>query len=118
MKTTVESGKEGELIAIAYLVSQGFAILETNWRAGRAEIDIIAQSGQMLVFLEVKLRSSNQFGAPEMAVNAQKQENLIAAAEAYLELVEDDLEVRFDIISIVNHEKNPEIRHIEDAFRG
>jgi putative endonuclease len=109
------TGKKGEEMAATFLREKGMAILETNWRFGYLEADIIAKFEKTLVIIEVKTRKSNYFGEPESFVTKQKQKNLIRAANEYIERKNLDLEVRFDIISIVLNDYNA-IRHIEDAF--
>ncbi len=109
-------GKKGEVLARQYLESKGFEILETNWYFEKAEVDIIARDKNDLVIIEVKTRSTDYFGNPEEAVTTAKEERLIMAAEAYLEINELSLDVRYDIISIVLSSKKKEIYHIEDAF--
>src|ERR1035438_6029055 len=97
-----ETGKKGEEIAVKFLKNKGYKILETNWRLGRNEIDIIAVDGKLIVVAEVKTRQSNQFGDPEMAVTREKQKALVRAANAYVRSKQLDMEVRFDIISIID----------------
>lgn len=111
-----ELGKKGEQIAMEYLRQNNYKLLEVNWRHEKEEVDIIAMDGGELVIVEVKTRSTDYFGDPEEAVNAAKENHLITAAEAYLDEKELDLDVRYDIISIILKHNNPEIRHIEDAF--
>ena len=77
-------GKEGELIALHFLKTEGFSILETNWRSQKAEIDIIIQDKKTLALVEVKTRSSKKFGRPEEAITNKKQSLMQDAAEAYL----------------------------------
>lgn len=109
-------GIRGEAIAKGYLLSKGYVILETNWRFNKLEVDMIADDGELLVFIEVKTRSSIEYGNPEDAVDFDKKMNLINAAEAYLKILHAEIEVRFDIISIIITEENIEINHIKDAF--
>jgi putative endonuclease len=109
-------GRKGEEIAADYLKARGYRILETNWRRGRNEIDIIARTGKILVVAEVKARHSKLAGEPETAVTREKQRALIRAANAYVQLHKLDDEVRFDIISILIEKEKEQIRHIEDAF--
>ena len=109
------TGQKGEEMAAKFLEEKGYTILETNWRFMHLEADIIAKTGQTLVVAEVKTRKSNYFGEPESFVTKQKQKNLIRAANAYVERKDLDLEVRFDIISIVLND-NTAVKHIEDAF--
>jgi putative endonuclease len=109
-------GKRGEEIAYHYLKGKGYEIMERNWRYGKDEIDIIARFENRLVIAEVKTRSTDFFGEPEDSVNNQKQQFLIRAADEYVNQKDIDLEIRFDIISIIIEENKHTIRHIEDAF--
>ena len=111
-----EFGKIGEEIAVSYLIGKGYQILERNWRSGHKEIDIIALDGNELVIVEVKCRKSNTFGDPDIAVGADKQRMLVWAADAYVRYKNLDVEVRFDIISIIITDTGKQIEHIEDAF--
>ena len=111
-----ELGKKGEDIAADYLAKKGYNILEKNWRQWRNEIDIIARDGKYLVIVEVKTRQSNYFGEPETAVTYEKQKALIRAANTYIRYNNMDLEVRFDIVSIIIAKEKEQIHHIEDAF--
>ena len=109
-------GKKGEAKALEHLVKQGYTILETNWQSNHQEVDIIARKDQLLVVVEVKARSTNYFGEPEASVNRQKQRMLIKAANHYLVDAKLDLEVRFDIISVLFRREEFKLKHIEDAF--
>jgi putative endonuclease len=111
-----ETGKKGEEIAVKYLKDKGYKILETNWRLGKNEIDIIALDGKFIVIAEVKTRQSNSFGEPEIAVTREKQKSLIRSANSYVRMKHIDLEVRFDIISIILAKDKEQIHHIVDAF--
>lgn len=112
-----KTGKEGELLAKQYLVQKGYLILHTNWRHSHCEVDIIARLGNLLVFVEVKTRSTNFFGYPEEAVTRRKQLLLAKAATAYTETIYPDAVIRFDVISVtLTSRQQPEIYHIEDAF--
>ncbi len=116
MAKHTETGIYGEKLAVKYLLSKAYDILETNWRFGHKEIDIIAQLNNEIVFVEVKTRRNVVHEKPYEAVTQKKQELLIDAAEAYLNETESDLEVRFDIISISLNKNLPEIDHIKSAF--
>lgn len=111
-----ETGTKGEELAASYLSQKGYIILETNWRFKNLEADIIASIDKTLVMVEVKTRTSNFFGEPETFVNKQKQKNLIKTANEYIIRNDIDLDVRFDIISIVIGSNETKINHIEDAF--
>lgn len=80
-----ELGVKGEILALEYLQSKDYTILEINWRFKRAEIDIIAKQQHTIVFVEVKTRSSDYFGFPETAVDESKQKLMALAAEEFME---------------------------------
>jgi len=110
-------GHKGEMIAVKYLQRLGYQILETNWRFRRAEIDIIAMHDLVLVCVEVKSRSYDYFGPPDAAVGRKKEALLTDALQAYMEIIEHEWEIRFDIISIMwQREGTPEIKHYVGAF--
>jgi putative endonuclease len=111
-----ELGASGEKAAENFLKEKGYQILATNWRFGSDEIDIIAKHNHFLVIVEVKTRSTNAFGEPEIAVTKQKQKFLIRAAQNYIQQKNIDEECRFDIIAIVSKNGKNSIHHIEDAF--
>ena len=116
MSYNQDFGKIGEEIAVNYLINKGYQILERNWRSGHKEIDIIALDGNTLVAVEVKTRKSATYGEPDIAVGVMKQKMLIWAADAYVRYKNLNVEVRFDIISIVITNKDQHLEHIEDAF--
>ena len=112
-----EVGKRGEQIAINYLTEKGYKIIEHNWYFRKKEIHIIAEKDDFLVIIEVKSRSVGFRESPTDAVNMKKQRFLIKAANAYVKKYDIELEVRFDIITVVffnDHEYK--LRHIDDAF--
>ncbi|WP_299054495.1 YraN family protein [uncultured Polaribacter sp.] len=111
-----ELGKEGEKIAVDFLIKKGYKILETNYRYLKAEIDIIAQKGQILAAIEVKTRSSDYFQDPQDAVNAKKIKLMVSAMDYYVVQRDVDAEVRFDIVAILHQKNNIEITHLKDAF--
>lgn len=111
-----ELGKEGEKIAVDFLIKKGYKILETNYRYLKAEIDIIAQKGQILAAIEVKTRSSDYFQDPQDAVNAKKIKLMVSAIDYYVVQKDVDVEVRFDIVAILHQKNNIEITHLKDAF--
>lgn len=111
-----ETGSKGEELATIFLKEKGYTILETNWRFKNLEADIIATIDKTLVVAEVKTRRSNYFGEPESFVNKQKQRNLIKAANEYVQSKSINLEVRFDIISIIIGSNKSVVNHITDAF--
>lgn len=109
-------GKMGEQIALNRLTANEYKILERNWYFRKKEIDIIAEKDDFLIIVEVKSRSIGFQENPKDAVNMKKQRFLIQAANAYIDKYDIDLEVRFDIITVVFDDQEYEIKHIEDAF--
>lgn len=109
-------GKKGEDEAEKMLQAKGFEILERNKHIGGNEVDIIARKGSLLVIAEVKTRSYATLGEPEEFVSKKQQQNLIKAANTYVTEKNLDVDVRFDIISIVKNQYQNKVRHIEDAF--
>lgn len=116
MATHNELGKLGEEKAVKYLLNQNFKILEQNWTFQKAEIDIIAQKENILAIVEVKTRSSNDYGNPEDFIKPKKIKLLVKAVNEYVVSNDLDVDVRFDIISILKKNDNFEINHIENAF--
>jgi putative endonuclease len=97
----LDIAKTGESLAVAHLKARGYDILERNYRAVRGEIDLIAQDGDFIVFVEVKTRRSLRFGLPQTAVTLQKQRQICKVALAYLQAKNRfDAPCRFDVIAI------------------
>lgn len=117
MANNIIKGKIAESIAIEYLQKSGYQIKEVNWRHKKSEIDIICTNKNQLVFCEVKSRSTNYFGAPEFGVTEKKKSMIVAGATSYMDIIDYDGQIRFDIISIILHSKEKfNIEHFEDAF--
>ena len=116
----IEIGNKGEDLAVEFLISNGFKILERNWRYSRAEIDIIAKDEYGLVFIEVKTRTSSSFGQPEEFLGRKQEELIFGAAQRYMELQNYEWEIRFDLISILVKEhtewKDYDIKHFKDVY--
>jgi len=111
-----ELGKEGEDRAVEYLEQNGYKILDRNWTFQKAEIDIIAEKESILAVIEVKTRSSLDFGLPQDFVKPKKIQLLVKAVNAYINDREIDLSIRFDIIAIHKNKETFAIEHITDAF--
>jgi putative endonuclease len=109
-------GKEGEDIAAAHLIKEGYKILARNYRSGRSEIDIIAMKEDILIIVEVKTRETDAYGNPEEAVGTSKVNILAQGAEDYM--LNKDLynDVRYDVISIIKNQYKTEVTHLADAF--
>lgn len=116
MSRQKETGNIGEEIAQEYLLTLGYQILETNWRASHYEIDIIAKDKDELVIVEVKARGSDTYEHPSEAVSDKKIRFLINAAEAYIFEKDSHLDTRFDVITIIFYGQNYELEHFKDAF--
>ncbi|WP_254528768.1 MULTISPECIES: YraN family protein [unclassified Sphingobacterium] len=108
-KTT---GTKGEEMAVLFLKKIGFQIIELNWRHKNLEVDIIAHDNDVLVFVEVKVRSSSAFGTERDMINSQKQNRLSRAAEAYIMQKDHRGEIRFDVITFIDGKST----YIKDAF--
>ncbi len=111
-----ELGKLGEELAVEFLRKDGYEILETNWTFQKAEVDIIAQKENTLAIVEVKTRSSLEFGLPQDFVKPKKIQLLVKAVNEYVVSKNLDVEVRFDIIAIHKEGKSFVIEHLKDAF--
>ncbi len=112
-------GDRGEDKAARYLQLQGYRILDRNVQLGRYEIDIIAQDGDTVAFVEVKTRSEDDGIPPETQVNHEKQRRIISAARVYMsQRPDDEVYYRFDIVSIILPTKGKtSIMLFKDAFR-
>lgn len=111
-----ELGKKGEQLAVDFLLKNGYDILERNYRFDKAEVDIIAQKDTILAIVEVKTRSTIDFGNPQDFVKPKQIQRLVKAVDEYVRVNELDVEVRFDIIAIVKRGKTLNIEHLENAF--
>jgi len=113
----IDIGILGENAAVHHLEQKGYNIIERNWRAGKLEVDIIAQKDNFLIFIEVKTRSDNFLRSPESAVNSRKQNNIINAARYYISRYNRTEEARLDVITVLHH--NGEVislTHYENAY--
>ena len=114
-KKTLSVGREFESRAEAYLVRNGYEVIERNWRGGRKEIDLIVRKDQLVAFVEVKASSSERFGHPSEKVGARKQAHLIEAARRYIADKEiTGVDLRFDVITFVNGN----LEHFPGAFEA
>lgn len=110
-------GKWGEDMALAYLLDQGYRLLDRNWHQGHRDLDLIMQQDDTLVIVEVRTRRNNLFMDPEQTVDALKMLSLSKAANAYIRLHRISLNIRFDIVAITGTPSSDfTINHIEDAF--
>ncbi len=109
-------GKEGEKKAEDFLIKNGYRILEKNYRFRKHEVDIIAQKEAVLIAVEVKTRSTPEFGNPQDFVKPKQIRALVTAVDHYVTTHDLDLEVRFDIIAIIKNQQGMKIEHLQDAF--
>lgn len=109
-------GKQGEELAIDHLLKSGFRIIERNYRFRKAEIDIIAQKEDLLIAVEVKTRSTAFFGDPYEFIKPAQKKLINHAIDDYVVRRDIDVQVRFDVISIVIENHKISLEHLEDAF--
>ena len=111
-------GRWGENLAADFLIQKGYLVLERNFRTPYGEIDLIVQKENLLVFVEVKTRSTDAFGLPEEAITPKKRTHLITTAQRYLQkFPAPAVDWRIDVIAIrtLKNEVAPEIVHFENA---
>jgi len=118
-KNTREIGREGEKIALEFLVQKDYQILDTNYQKRCGELDIIAKTGNVVVFVEVKYRRSLRVSTPEESVTQKKRDRMIKTAETYIyekggEL--GDVNYRFDVVGIRKIKGETTISHYENVF--
>lgn len=116
MSDTDALGPRGEEIAANHLTEKGYRILHRNWKSGRHEIDLVAETGNTVVFVEVKTRSGDYDLLPRDLVTPKKQKIIILAAESYIRRYNINKNSRFDIIIVISKGKTFNIEHIEDAY--
>lgn len=121
MNPRIACGKFGEQEAQRYLLAQGYTVIQANYRCREGEIDLIAEDGEWLVFVEVKTRRGYAFGEPCEAVDARKRSKIIAAAQKYLLNNTIESAVRFDVIEVVCRSEGTgyglkKLNHIKFAF--
>jgi putative endonuclease len=110
-------GKKGESLAARYLEQQGVEILDQNYRTEYGEIDLIGLDQGEIVFFEVKTRTTEKFGVPELAITPKKLERMAQCAEIYMQENGLDLNMRMDIIAILMQVKKttPTIEWIKNV---
>ena len=115
MSDKIKTGNKGEQLAADFLVAQGFKVVRRNFRYKRAEIDLIVQRDNWLIFVEVKTRTSDSFGEPEAFVDRKQTLRIFDAAEEYIFSTDWHGHIRFDIISVKPGDP-PLVEHFEDAI--
>ncbi len=114
-------GQYGERLAEQHLVSRGYIILARNYRCPAGEMDLVAQAGPMVIFVEVRTRRGRGYGTPEDSITPRKQAHLIAVAQTYLyEHMLDDALWRIDMVAVEMSAQGELLRveHIENAVEG
>jgi putative endonuclease len=112
-----DSGRLAEQLAADWLVSKGYELLDTNYRHGHAEIDLIMKHQGLLIFVEVKYRSGTGFGFAEEFVDSTKKKLLVKAADHYIHEKDWHKDIRFDIVAVYKDRNgNLNFRQFEDAF--
>lgn len=111
-----ELGAYGERTARTYLEARGFSTLHANWRHRHLELDLVCTHAGQLVVVEVKTRETAQFGEPWEFLTRSQRRNIIRAADAYVHRYEIDLQVRFDVVSVVHNRHGTRTTHFPDAF--
>ena len=111
----LEFGRFAEQRAVDYYCAKGYAIRERNWRYNKIEIDIIAQTGNIIVFVEVKARSGRDMEAVH-AVDNPKMRRMARGADIYLRMLNGDFEYRYDIFALTGDMQAYEFEVFEDAF--
>lgn len=113
-----EQGRRGESLAADFLRRNGLTVLRRNCRSKWGEIDLLARDGEAVVFVEVKTRTTAQWGRPEEAVNASKQFKLSMAARAMCDRFKlHGRPLRFDVVAVLaDPGRAPEIKHYPNAF--
>lgn len=115
--TSKEFGDIGEQLSCDYLASRGYSILDRNWHFHKKELDIVTKKDDFLVFVEVKSRQDTCLEDPTKAITKQKKRFLISAANAWIEDHDIDLEVRFDVITVlIDKHGAPTLKHYKSAI--
>ena len=116
----IQLGKIGENVAVDFLETQGYKILQRNFRNKLGEVDIIAKDRDTICFIEVKTRTTDAFGSPLESVTVAKQRKIIYLAMSYLKSQErDEANVRFDVVSVIlKDEEDPLVEIIKNAFEA
>lgn len=111
-----ELGKKGEEMAVAHLLASGYEIIARNFIHQKAEVDIIARKENVLAVVEVKTRSTPDFGDPQDFVKKKQINQLVKAIDHFVNEHDLDVNVRFDIIAIIKNKAGTKLEHLEDAF--
>ncbi len=113
-------GQWGEKVAAHHLEAKGYTIIERNWRCQQGEIDLVAQTGETLIFVEVKTRRGREMGLPEEALTPHKSRKLLQLGQLYLAENELDVDWRIDLVAVELEKSGKLLRceHIPNAVLG
>lgn len=116
--STREAGDKAEASACDFLRAKGYRIVRKNFRAAGGEVDIVARKADLVVFVEVRYREGEEFGAPEETVGVLKRRRVVAAAKEFLRRLppSSGLDARFDVIAVVGTGPGAVLRHYPNAF--
>ena len=119
MEKTDSIGKAGEQAACDFLISKGYTVRDVNWRLGHLEIDIVAQepAANRLHIVEVKTRSNIEHFDPMQAINRKKINNLVNAANGYIQFYRLPMYIQYDVMILVGKAPDFEIHYFPDAFQ-
>lgn len=110
-------GNQGEELAVAHLLKNGYQILVRNYVYLKGEIDIIARKEEVIAIVEVKTRSTPDFGDPQDFLKPAQIKRLVETAHHFVEELDDpDVQVRFDIVAIIKNKQGTKVEHLKDAF--
>lgn len=109
-------GKKGEDLAVEFLLKKGYKIVARNFTFQKSEVDIIARKNNVLAIIEVKTRSTSDFGNPQEFLKVRQIQRLVKAVDYFVTEHNMDVEVRFDIIAIIKNKSGSRLEHLEDAF--
>lgn len=112
----IDLGNFGEDYACEHLQKKNYKIIERKYTYRKNEVDIIAEKNNQLIVIEVKTRQTAEIGEPWQAVTKRKQREIIKVANQYIQSKEINVDVQFDIISIVHNSYRTQLEHIENAF--
>ncbi|MEO1767500.1 YraN family protein [Thiobacter aerophilum] len=115
MKNARSRGEAAEQVALAHLLAQGLSLVTTHYRSRFGEIDLILRDGPTLVFVEVRLRSSQRFGGAAASITAHKQQRIIATARQFLASQKRLPPCRFDVV-LLGTGQPPTIEWLRNAF--
>ena len=119
MVTRYDKGRKGEILAAEYLERHGIKVVTQNFRCPIGEIDLVGRDGKTIVFVEVRSRSTVNYGLPQESISASKQRRLTRLAQWYLKRHGWEREpARFDVIAILWREGSPELTWIVNAFEA